>query len=166
MKTIVLYTSKTGFTAQYARWIAEALACPCEPLAAVSPKALSGYDRVIFGGWVFGNGIVGLEKLRAAAIPAAVFAVGATPAYEEVISAIQAQNSLGDIPLFYMQGGFRPEKLGLAKRLLLRVLKKAVAKESPRTRQGDFMAESLGTAIDRASRAQIKPLTEYFKEEA
>ena len=112
MKTIVIYNSKTGFTKQYANWIAEALSCPCEPLKSVSAAELQGFDKIIFGGWIMGNMIMGLDKLRGMAVPAAVFAVGSTPPYEEVIAQINEQNKMGGTPLFYMEGGFRFEELG------------------------------------------------------
>lgn len=111
MKTIVIFESATGFTEQYAKWIATALECQCKPLKQVSETDLTAYECIIFGGWIMGNGIIGLEKLHAMVKPYAVFAVGSTPAYDEVVSSIKEQNKLGDIPLFYMVGGFRFEKL-------------------------------------------------------
>lgn len=163
MKTMVIYESQTGFTAQYAAWIAEALQGECLPLKQVTAQHLTACDRVVFGGWVMGNGIVGLEKLRAITTPAAVFAVGSSPAYEEVLAAIREQNKLGDVPLYYMEGGFRFEKLGLAQRLMLKVLKKSVAKKQNRTRQEDYMAAALGTSFDHSAQEQIAPLIQQFE---
>lgn len=163
MKTIVVYQSKTGFTEQYAKWIAEALGCTAKPLKQVSQAELQGYEQMIFGGWIMGNMVMGLNKLRAMAAPAAVFAVGSTPAYEEVVEKIKAQNNLDNIPLFYLVGGFRFDKLGFAQRLLLKVLKKSTAKNENRDRQGDFMAQVLGTSFEHIDREQISPLVDALK---
>lgn len=163
MKTIIVYESATGFTAQYAAWLAEELSAQSKALRDISRAALADFDRVIFGGWVMGDGIMGLEKLRAMAAPYAVFAVGSTPAYEEVVAKIQTQNKLGDTPLFYLVGGFRFEELGFVKKLLLKTLRKSVAKKEQRDRQGDFMAQALGTSFDHSERAQIAPLVEFCK---
>jgi menaquinone-dependent protoporphyrinogen IX oxidase len=163
MKTMVVYESQTGFTSQYAAWIAQALQGECLPLKQVTAQSLTGCDRVIFGGWVMGNGVVGLEKLRALTNPAAVFAVGSSPAYEEVVATIREQNKLGDVPLYYMEGGFRFEKLGFPQKLLLKALKKSVSKKQNRTRQEEFMAIALGTSFDHSAREQIAPLVRQFE---
>lgn len=161
MSTIVIYESATGFTKRYAQWIAEALQCDCKELKQLSLNEIENVDRVIFGGWIMGSGIMGLEKLRGRTQPFAVFAVGSSPAYEEVISVIKEQNKIGDTPLFYMEGGFQFEKLGFAKKTILKMLKKAVAKKENPNRQEAFMAQALGTSFDHSGREQILPLIEY-----
>lgn len=163
MQTIVIYNSKTGFTKQYAQWIAEALNCSCKPLKNVSAAELQDFDKIIFGGWIMGNMIMGLDKLRGMAKPAAVFAVGSTPAYEEVIAQINEQNKMDGVPLFYMEGGFHFEELGFAQKMLLKALKKSTAKKENRDRQGDFMVQALGTSFDHTDREQILPLVEACK---
>lgn len=163
MKTMVVYESATGFTEQYAKWIAKELDCQCKPLKQVTGMELADYERVIFGGWIMGNGIMGLEKLRGMAKPYAVFAVGASPSYDEVVAVIKEQNKLGEIPMFYMAGGFRFEKLGFLKKTILRTLKKSVSKKEKRSRQEDFMAQMLGTSFDYTEKAYILPLVEYCK---
>lgn len=106
---------------------------------------------------------MGLDKLRKMATPVAVFAVGATPAYEEVIAQISEQNKMDGTPLFYMEGGFRFEKLGFAQKTLLKTLKRSVAKKEDRNRQEDFMAQALGTSFDHTDQEQILPLVEECK---
>ncbi|MDO4548602.1 MAG: flavodoxin domain-containing protein [Clostridia bacterium] len=163
MKDIVVYESATGFTERYAKWIAEALDCEAKPLKHTSGEEISGFERVVFGGWIMGNGIVGLDKLKGMASPVAVFAVGSTPAFDEVISSVKVQNKLDDTPMFYMVGGFRFEKLGFAKRMILKALKKSVAKKKAPNRQEAFMAEALTTSFDNSSREQIIPLVQFVK---
>ncbi|WP_165246956.1 flavodoxin domain-containing protein [Adlercreutzia sp. ZJ141] len=113
MKTIVVYSSNTGFTEQYAFELSERLDCSCVSLKKLDETELRAYERVVFGGWVMGGMIMGLDKLRGAATPAAVFAVGCTPPFEEVIADIRKQNNLAEIPFYYLEGGFRFDKLGL-----------------------------------------------------
>lgn len=163
MNTVIIYNSKTGFTKQYAHWMSETIGCPAKSLSEVSEDTLRTYDNVIYGGWVMGGMITGFEKLKEKQNVAAVFAVGATPAYEEVISAIKEQNKLGDIPLFYLQGGMQFDKLGLFQRGMLKMLKKMVTKKDNRTRQDEFMAEALGTSFDHSSKEQIKSLVDWYQ---
>ena len=47
MKGIVVYQSRYGETARYARWIADRLGWPCRPVSKAGP--LRNYDAVIFG---------------------------------------------------------------------------------------------------------------------
>jgi len=47
---LVTYKSVTGFTKQYAKWIAEELDCTMMEWKDVSAKTMSEYDTVIFGG--------------------------------------------------------------------------------------------------------------------
>ena len=163
MKTIIIYESGTGFTEQYAKWISEALDCECKKLKKVSPSELKEFDRIVFGGWIIGGGIMGLEKMRSIKKPFAVFAVGATLESKEIVSAIKTQNKLDDIPLFYMTGGFRFEKLNFLYRAMLKTLKKIVAKKTDRTSQEEFMAQYLGTSFDHSEKSQIMPLVEYCR---
>ncbi len=159
MNAIVLYQSKTGFTERYATWLAEALGCPCKPLKRAMKDGLKQYKTVIFGGWVMGGMIMGLNKLQQSGIkPAAVFAVGSTPPYEEVQQTVREQNKLGETPFYYFEGGFSFEKLGFFKRMLLKALKKSISKKETKNRQEEFMAQALGTSFDHSDKAQIKPL--------
>ena len=64
MKSIVIYSSKTGFTERYARWIAEDLQCTCKPIKDVNSSELSDYDCVIYGGWLMAGNIKDILKLR------------------------------------------------------------------------------------------------------
>ena len=163
MKTIIIYESGTGFTEQYAKWISEELNCECKKLKQVSRSELSEFDRIILGGWIFGGGIMGLEKLRNVKKPFAVFAVGATPFCDEIASSIKTQNKLDDIPLFYFPGGFRFEKLNFLKRGMLKMLKKVVSKKENRNSQEEFMAQYLGTSFDNSDKNAIKPLVELCR---
>ena len=52
MKTIVIYNTQTGFTKQYAEYIAQKLGCLCWPMRGLYSQILEDYDLVIFGSWV------------------------------------------------------------------------------------------------------------------
>ena len=57
MKTIVIYTSQTGFTKRYAEWIAEAMGADCFELSVAKKKDLASYEAIIFGGWACAGSI-------------------------------------------------------------------------------------------------------------
>ena len=64
MKKVVIYQSGTGFTAKYAGWIAEDLGCEAKELKNVNVNELTGYDMVIYGGWIMANNVVGYDKIK------------------------------------------------------------------------------------------------------
>lgn len=160
MNAMVIYESNTGFTQQYAQWIAQALGCSSQPLKAVSAKELSSVDTVIFGGWIMGNNIMGLDKMKKLAAPAVIFAVGASEQGEKTEAAIREQNQLGDADFYYFQGGFRFNQLGFVQRGMLKMLKKAAAKKENPTQADRYMAEVLGTSFDCSDHSQIQPLVD------
>ena len=165
MKTIIVYESKTGFTERYARWAAEELGCECILLKNASKDKLAGYDRVIFGGWIMANMISGLPKLREmGVVPAVVFAVGASPAFEEVLTQIREQNQLGETPFFYFEGGVDFNKLGFVQRMMLKTMKKMTEKKKDMTRQEAAIVQLLAGNFDHTDRGQLEGMMTRLKE--
>lgn len=64
MKSIVIYKSSTGFTKQYAEWIAEEMSIKAIDINKVSTINISDYESVIFGGWIMASNISGLDKIK------------------------------------------------------------------------------------------------------
>ena len=62
MKTLVLYQSKTGNTEKYANDIAKRVNADIFPLKRFKAKKLSEYDTIVFGGWVKGGKIQGIDE--------------------------------------------------------------------------------------------------------
>jgi hypothetical protein len=159
MKTIVVYESNTGFTKQYAEWIAQELSCEAFPLKTAG-SALREAERVIFGGWVMANKINGLPKLQKAYSGAmTVFAVGAFPAGDDVSERLRAENGLQDVPFFYFQGGIRTEKLNFLHRKMLGMAAKMLSKQAEGAAQ-----EMKFDSFEAADRAYIEPLVQAVKE--
>ena len=85
MKKIVVYQSKTGFTAKYANWITERLGCEAKEYKRVNSKELADYDMVIYGGCIMADMVIGYNKIKALNLNnVIVFAVGITVPSEEV----------------------------------------------------------------------------------
>lgn len=165
MNTIVVYESKTGFTERYAGWAAESLGCECIPLREATREKLAGYDRVIFGGWIMANMISGLPKFREMApSPAAVYAVGASPAFEEVLKQIREQNQLEEIPLFYFEGGIDLDRLGFVQRMMLKMMKKMTEKKKEMTRQEAAIVQLLAGSFDHTDRGQMGEMLAFLGE--
>ena len=61
MRTLILYTSKTGNTKKYAEDIAHAVNGDVFPLKKYKWKDVGDYDSIVFGGWVMGGKIQGID---------------------------------------------------------------------------------------------------------
>ena len=87
MKTIVIYTSQTGFTKRYAEWIAERMNGDILDLKDAKKKADSyfdGYDAIVYGGWCMAGKVVNSGWFLAKAPgwkgkKLAIIAVGCSP---------------------------------------------------------------------------------------
>ncbi len=165
MKNLVCYTSQTGFTRQYAQWVAQELGCPCEEAKRVSQEALGQADRVIYGGWVFGDTIMGLQEIRRrGAGQLVVFAVGASKPEQAVLERVRQRNRLeADVPFFLLEGGLRRERLGAVQRLLLSMVARSLGKKKDRTPGEAEMARQLTVSFDHADRSQLEPLLRFCR---
>ncbi|MBO5292062.1 MAG: hypothetical protein J6B10_02650 [Lachnospiraceae bacterium] len=165
MKRLVVYQSATGFTAQYAAWIAEELSCGAKELKQVSAAEIAQCDSVIFGGWIMGGNISGLEKLRKMN-PAKliVFGVGAMSDSEQVRNSLKNQNHLEVIPFFYLEGGLAFEKMGFFPKMMLKTLHKAIAKKENRTEQEEDMLKRFEGSFDHSDRERLAPLLKEVQE--
>ena len=65
MRTLVIYESQAGSTKQYAEDIAKAVGADILPLKKFKAKMIPNYDVFVFGGWVRGSTIVGLNDFLA-----------------------------------------------------------------------------------------------------
>lgn len=127
MKTIVVYKSSTGFTKKYAEWVTDSLNCKAVTLkeALKMKDSLVQYDNVIFGGWVMGGMIMGLNKVIELGIDKlTIFAVGGTEDSDDLRKAIVENNKIKDFSFFYYEGGLQYDKVKLPFRLMLKAVKK------------------------------------------
>ncbi len=62
MRTLILYTSKTGNTKKYAEDIASAVKADVLPLKKFKEKMINQYDCIVYGGFVMGEKIQGIDR--------------------------------------------------------------------------------------------------------
>ena len=101
---VILYQSKTGFTKQYAEMLGESEHVEVLPLKEAEQKLSSG-TPVLFLGPLSAGRIVGLpEKLRQG-------------------------NQLGDLPVFYLQGGWAPDRVNSMTRAMVNLVTRSIRRE-------------------------------------
>ena len=168
MKTLVVYTSKTGFARKYAGMIAQALGAQLMPLKDVRPIIMSRYKNVVYGGGLYASSINGLKKAKkmfyeSDAENFAVFACGATPNLaEDTIKAMWEHNlsssELASMPHFYMQGGLAYEDMNPVDRFVMSMVANIKGKKNA---EG---VNPMRLSQDNTSPDYIAPLVECLKE--
>lgn len=165
MKRLVIYQSSTGFTARYATWIAEAFSCEAKELKRVSAKEVAECDCIIFGGWIMGGMIIGLDKMQKMnPKQLVVFAVGATSDSEELRNNLKVQNHLEQTPFFYLEGGLSFEKMSFFPKMMLKMMGKSIAKKENKTEQEKEMEKIFAGSFDHSDKAKIESLVALVKE--
>lgn len=133
MNKRVIYQSATGFTAKYAGWIATELNCEAKELKQTNLSDLSAYDLVIYGDWICGNMISGYNKIKALNLSnVVVFGVGMSPCSAQAAARLVEQNGIDAQRFFYFEGGYKPEKVGFVKKLMMNMIKKSLEKKQSR----------------------------------
>ncbi|HEY8464928.1 MAG TPA: flavodoxin domain-containing protein [Bacillota bacterium] len=172
MKTVVLYKSKTGFTKQYAAWIAEELSADLADSSKVKADVFQGYDTIIYGGGLYAAAINGvklitknLENLKGKKV--VVFATGAAQYGDAVVNAILKRNFTAEqqqqLRFFYFRGGFDYNKLKPVDKLLMSMMKWYLQTKTALTADDRELLAAYEQPIDFCNRQNIKPLIDYVK---
>lgn len=172
--TLVIYKSKSGFTKQYAQWIAEELDADLREQADTKAQDMLPYKAIVYGGGLYAVGINGIsllkdnyDKLRDKRV--AVFACGASPGRPEDLDAIQKHNFTpamqGSARFFYFRGGFDFSKLGVKDKILMTLLRKKIEgkKSEELTDDERGMLSLYGSPMDYTKREEIAPLVQYIR---
>lgn len=171
MKAVIIYRSATGFTRQYALWLAEELGCEAVDWKNRRRVDLGAYDTVLYGGWFHAGGIRGLRWFRGQ-LPClrnrrvAVFAVGACPVDDPGVEAALGANlpspQWDGVARFYLRGGLCYERMGLGDRLMMAVFRRMLQKK-----EGADSETLLGVShsFDALDRKMIFPIVAWAKNE-
>ena len=175
MKTIIVYTSQTGFTQRYAKWLAEELEAEVLTLTEAKKKDdafFSCADAIVYGGWAMGGNIVHSEWFKER-IPAwtgkklALFCVGASPNdfpdVEKCLSGVLTEEEKKSARAFYCQGGLSYEKMKLASKLGMKAFAAMMRNKKDATDDEKVMGEMISHSYDIADKKYILPIVEYLR---
>lgn len=175
MKTLVAYRSKSGYTRNYAEWIASELGADLLDSAAVTADRLKTYDAVVFVGGIYASGINGFKDFQKKD-PAlhdkllAVFAVGVSPGRPEELEGLLNHNMTPAqrerTRFFYLRGGFEYSRLGFVDRILMQVLKWTLKRKKQLTPDERGMLNVYDHPVDFSRPESIRSLVEYVRSEA
>ena len=144
--TAIVYTSNTGYTAEYARLLGQGTGLPVYALSEASGKLDSG-AAIVYLGWLMAGKVQGYAKATKRYSVCAVCGVG-MGATGSQMEDVRKTNALPTgLPLFTLQGGFDMAKLHGIYKFMMSVMAKTVGKrlaaKADRTAEEDRMLELL-----------------------
>ena len=137
---VIVYTSQTGFTKQYAELLSQETGMQVYTVKEAGFQ-LPKDSEIIYMGWMMAGHISGLDKAtHRYKIPVAC-GVGMSFPSASVLSIMQKSNYLTDGTLFYLHGGYAPDKLKGLKRHMLNIVLKGIRQrlaEKPNRTEEEF----------------------------
>lgn len=174
-RTLVVYTSHTGFTARYAGWIAEELGADLmtrREARRIGSAGLGVYGTIVYGGSLHASGISGVRFVKDRLTEWAdkgvvVFLVGASPPKPETIDSVIHRNfspsEQAGIRFFYLRGGFDFTKLDFPSKLIMTLFRWKLRMAREKTDEVRGMLAAYDTPADYAVRENIADLVEYLR---
>ena len=144
--TAIVYTSNTGYTAEYAHLLGQGTGLPVYALSEAAEKLNSG-EAILYLGWLMAGKVQGYGKAAKRYSICAVCGVG-MGATGSQMEDVRKTNALpASLPLFTLQGGFDMAKLHGIYKFMMTVIAKTMGKrlavKADRTAEEDHMLELL-----------------------
>lgn len=153
----IVYTSNTGFTAQYATLLSHQTGLPLHRLEEAS--ALPRETQVLYLGWLCAGKIQGLKKAAARFQVEAVCAVGLAP--ECNLDKLAGDNHCSGLSLFYLRGGYAPARIRGKYKMMMAMMKAILSKKTDAQSREALKAIELGA--DWVSAPQLEPVLDWLR---
>lgn len=142
----IVYTSGTGYTAQYARLLSEQTGLPAHSLEEAG-KSLPANSEILYLGWLMAGSVQGFRQARKRYRVRAVVGVGMGATGSQLDDVRKANALPADMPVFTVQGGFDMQRLRGIYRFMMKTmagtLGKRLAAKADRTPDEDAMLDML-----------------------
>jgi len=162
----IVYNSKTGHTRRYAEMLAKAAKCKIFSLQEAQ-EALPQGEPVLFLGWVMAGHISGIDQAARRWDVRCAAAVGMSHPAKEVLATISRANYIPNAPVFYLQGGWEPKKVGWFQRravnAVARATRKALLAKQDRTEQEQAYLNMLLRGGSFVEYQNLKPIQEWME---
>lgn len=160
----IVYTSNTGFTAQYAGLLGEKLNLPVYSLDAAKKELVAGAE-ILYLGWLMAGQVKGYKQAAKRYKIAAVCGVGMGAGGSQIEEVRKGNAIPENVPLFTLQGGFELGKLhGIYKFMMStmkRTLGKKLAEKPDKTAEEQDMLDLLLNGGSRVSEENLRPVLEW-----
>lgn len=166
--TAIVYTSNTGYTAEYARLLGAKTGLPVYALTD-APEQLPKGSSVLYLGWLMASKVQGYSKAAKRYQIQAVCGVCMGPTGSQIPEVRKANNIPAGLPVFTLQGGFDLSKLRGVYKLMMTVMKqtagKGLAEKEDRTPEEDAMLELLLHGGSYVSAENLGAVLEWYEME-
>ena len=165
---VIVYTSNSGFTQQYAEMLAKAEKMKCYELTEAGKVLEKGADILYMGPLMAGH-IQGIDHAKKYTIRAAC-GVGLSPPGPQVLYTMSRANYLDNAPIFYLHGGWNPKDMGLTQRRMVDMVTKGIrrelqAKGKNRTEWEERYLDMLIKGGSFVAYENLKTIREWLKEQ-
>ncbi len=176
MKTLIIYTSQTGFTKRYAHWLADETDADVFELNDVRKRAESffaDYEAIVYAGWCMAGNVVKAkwflnqaDKWKEKRL--AVICVGGSPSdnpdVEMFLKNIMNDEQRKYIKAFYCPGGFAYEKMNGVSKLAMKMFVSSLKKKQDE--KSGQVAERISGSYDISDKKYIEPVAAYLRGDA
>ena len=164
----IVYTSNTGFTAQYASLLGGETGLPVYSLEDAS-KSLPQSSPIVYLGWLTAGKVQGYDKAVTKFNLQALCAVGMAKSGSQMEDVRKSNNLPQGLPLFTLQGGFDLKKLRGVYKLMMLVMSKTVVKKlaakPDRTPDEEDMLDLFQNGGNRVSLETLRPVLAWYEGE-
>ena len=164
----IVYTSNTGFTAQYASLLGGETGLPVYSLEDAS-KSLPQSSPIVYLGWLTAGKVQGYDKAVTKFNLQALCAVGMAKSGSQMEDVRKSNNLPQGLPLFTLQGGFDLKKLRGVYKLMMLVMSKTVVKKlaakPDRTPDEEDMLDLFQNGGNRVSLENLRPVLAWYEGE-
>lgn len=175
MKSVlIVYKSKTGFTKRYVDWITDEITCNTIELEKAKKEEINDYDIIVYGAGMHAGHILGLNKFRKLIDfhndkvnnkELIIFATGAAPNTDEIVSQIQKNNLREDeanARFFYFESGISYEKMSGADKTLMTAFKTFLKIKSNKSNIEEGTNMAILNSYDNSKKENIIPLISHL----
>ena len=161
---VILYTSNTGFTAQYAALLSEQTGLPCFSLKAAGH--IQPGTPILYLGWLMAGNVQGYKEAAKKYTICAVCGVGMGATGSQIADVRKANALPDEMPVFVLQGGFDRKRLHGIYKLMMTVMKntvgKSLARKPDRTPDEDTMLDLLENGGSRVSPENLSSVLDWY----
>jgi len=162
----IVYTSNTGFTAQYAGLLGGKLNLPAYSLDTAKRELAAGAE-IIYLGWLMAGQVKGYKQAAKLYKIAAVCGVGMGAGGSQMEEVRKGNTIPKNVPLFTLQGGFELDKLHGIYKFMMNTMKRTMGKKlaakQDKTAEEQDMLDLLLHGGSRVSEENLRPVLKWCK---
>ena len=164
--TAIVYTSNTGFTAQYAGLLGEKTGLGVYSLEEAEKKLPSG-SPILYLGWLAAGKVQGYDRAAKQFAVQAVCGVGMGATGSQNADIRKANTIPDGLPVFTLQGGFAPNQLHGIHKLMILLMQKTVGKsleeKKKRTPDEQDLLQLLKKGGSRVREENLQAVLEWYR---